>query len=89
MCSRAKSQVAFAHALKLALAARANLWIMHVAPESVAATRERDLIVLTTAGHHGILDALRGGTTERILRSARCPVLATPANSATEGAGRD
>ena len=54
----------------------------------VAATRESDLIVLTTAGHHGILDALRGSTTERILRGARCPVLAIPANAATERASR-
>ena len=45
----------------------------------VAATRCSDLIVLTTAGHHGILDVLRGSTTERILRGARCPVLAIPA----------
>jgi nucleotide-binding universal stress UspA family protein len=38
-----------------------------------------DLIVLTTQGHHGWLDALRGSTSERILRGARCPVLAIPA----------
>jgi len=49
----------------------------------VAATRSSDLIVLTTAGHHGVLDALRGSTTERLLRGARCPVLAIPANSKT------
>jgi nucleotide-binding universal stress UspA family protein len=52
----------------------------------VAAARESDLIVVTTAGHQGILDALRGSTTERILRGARCPVLAIPANVATDGA---
>ncbi|MCB0795770.1 MAG: universal stress protein [Flavobacteriales bacterium] len=34
-----------------------------------------DLIVMTTEGHHGFLDALRGSTTERVLRGARCPVL--------------
>lgn len=39
-----------------------------------------DLIVLTTQGHHGCLDALRGSTSERILRGAQCPVLAIPAN---------
>lgn len=39
-----------------------------------------DLIVLTTQGHHGFLDALRGSTSERILRGARCPVLAIPAS---------
>jgi nucleotide-binding universal stress UspA family protein len=38
-----------------------------------------DLIVLTTQGHQGWLDALRGSTAERILRGARCPVLAVPA----------
>jgi nucleotide-binding universal stress UspA family protein len=38
-----------------------------------------DLIVLTTQGHVGFLDALRGSTSERILRGARCPVLAVPA----------
>ena len=37
-----------------------------------------DLIVMSTAGHHGFLDALRGSTTERILRRAPCPVLAIP-----------
>jgi nucleotide-binding universal stress UspA family protein len=40
-----------------------------------------DLIVMTTAGHHGVLDALRGSTTERIVRAAKCPVLAVPAPS--------
>ena len=43
----------------------------------VAADREADLIVMTTKGHEGFLDALRGNTTERVLRQARCPVLAT------------
>jgi len=37
-----------------------------------------DLIVMPTAGHHGILDALRGSTTERVLRHAPCPVYAVP-----------
>jgi len=40
-----------------------------------------DLIVMTTQGHAGVLDALRGSTTERILRRASCPVLAVPAGS--------
>ncbi len=39
-----------------------------------------DLIVLTTQGHNGFLDALRGSTTERIVRAAQCPVLAVPAH---------
>ena len=41
---------------------------------------DADLIAMPTAGHHGILDAMRGSTTERVLRHAPCPVLATPAN---------
>lgn len=38
-----------------------------------------DLIGMPTAGHHGFLDAVRGSTTERVLRQAPCPVLAVPA----------
>ena len=38
-----------------------------------------DLIAMPTAGHHGFLDAIRGSTTERVLRHAPCPVLAVPA----------
>ena len=37
-----------------------------------------DLIGMPTAGHRGFLDALRGSTTERVLRQAPCPVLAVP-----------
>ncbi|NBC19172.1 MAG: universal stress protein, partial [Bacteroidetes bacterium] len=40
---------------------------------------EADIILMATAGHHGALDALRGSTTERVLREAPCPVLAVPA----------
>lgn len=39
---------------------------------------QADLIVMATEGHHGFLDALRGSTTERIVRAADCPVLAVP-----------
>jgi nucleotide-binding universal stress UspA family protein len=39
-----------------------------------------NLIVMATAGQHGFLDALRVSTTERVIRSARCPVLAVPAD---------
>lgn len=35
-----------------------------------------NLIVMPTQGHNGFLDALRGSTTERVVRKARCPVLA-------------
>lgn len=38
-----------------------------------------DLMVLATQGHLDFLDALRGSTTERVLRAAHCPVLAVPA----------
>jgi nucleotide-binding universal stress UspA family protein len=53
-----------------------------VVDEILAATAEcqADLIVMATAGHQGFLDALRGSTTERVLRHAPCPVLAVPAD---------
>jgi nucleotide-binding universal stress UspA family protein len=40
-----------------------------------------DLIIMTTGGPHGFLDALRGTTSERVLRKARCPVANLPAGS--------
>jgi nucleotide-binding universal stress UspA family protein len=43
-----------------------------------SANGEADLIVMTTQGHADFLDALRGSTTEQVLRGARCPVLAIP-----------
>ena len=45
---------------------------------SVAGEIDANIIVMPTAGHHGLLDALRGSTTERVLRDAPCPVLAVP-----------
>ena len=45
----------------------------------LAVEREADLIAMPTAGHRGFLDAVRGSTTERVLRHAPCPVLAVPA----------
>ena len=44
------------------------------------------LIVMATQGHHGFLDALRGSTTERIVRHAKCPVLAVPVHRLKEAA---
>lgn len=44
----------------------------------VAADYATDLIVMATAGHHGVLDALRGTVTEQVVRRATCPVLAVP-----------
>jgi nucleotide-binding universal stress UspA family protein len=35
-----------------------------------------DMIAMPTAGHVGFLDALRGSTTEQVLRHAPCPLLA-------------
>ena len=37
-----------------------------------------DLIGMPTAGRHGVLDALRGSMTERVIRHAPCPVFAVP-----------
>lgn len=48
---------------------------------AVAGAWAADLIVMVTAGHNGVLDALRGSTTERVVRQAGCPVLAVPAGS--------
>lgn len=49
--------------------------------EEILRTREAgpaDLLVLTTQGRRGFLDALRGSTTERVVQGTRCPVLAVP-----------
>ena len=37
-----------------------------------------DLVLMATAGHEGFLDALRGSTSERVLRRAPCPVWTVP-----------
>jgi nucleotide-binding universal stress UspA family protein len=44
-----------------------------------AAEIKADLIVLTTDGRNGFLDALRGSHSERIMQRAPCPLLAIPA----------
>jgi nucleotide-binding universal stress UspA family protein len=41
--------------------------------------KDADLVAMATEGRDGFLDALRGSTTERVLREAKCPVLAVPA----------
>ena len=51
--------------------------ILHVEREEGA-----DLISMTTQGHQGFLDALRGSITERVLRGAGCPLLAVPVDYA-------
>jgi nucleotide-binding universal stress UspA family protein len=52
--------------------------------EIVAAAEEvrANVVVMPTEGRHGVFDALRGSTTERVLRQVRCPVLAVPARRA-------
>ena len=40
-----------------------------------------DLIIMTTDGPDGFLDGLRGTTSERVLRKARCPVANLPVGS--------
>ena len=40
------------------------------------AAGEADLIVMATEGRHGVVDALWGSITERVVRGAPCPVLA-------------
>ena len=40
-----------------------------------------DLIVMSTEGRQGFLDALRGSNTERVLRQCACPLLTIPTNS--------
>src|SRR3989441_6798818 len=44
-----------------------------------------DFIGMPTAGHHGVLDVLRGSTTERVIRHAPCPVFALSAASPRSG----
>jgi nucleotide-binding universal stress UspA family protein len=43
-----------------------------------ASERQADLLVMATEGHKGVLDALRGSVTERVLRRAPCPLFAVP-----------
>ena len=44
---------------------------------------DADLILMTTDGRNGFLDALRGSHSERVLRYAPCPLLAIPESSHT------
>jgi nucleotide-binding universal stress UspA family protein len=46
---------------------------------AAATEYDADLICMPTAGRQGVVDALRGSTTERVIRQAPCPVLAVPA----------
>lgn len=40
-----------------------------------------DLIVMSTEGRQGFLDALRGSNSEQVLRQCACPLLTIPTNS--------
>jgi nucleotide-binding universal stress UspA family protein len=92
------SYPAFAHALRIALAAKATWLCLRLMGATgwtagviirygnvvqtildAAVEYDVDFICMPTAGHHGILDALRGSTTERVLRHAPCPLLAIAA----------
>ncbi|HMO66098.1 MAG TPA: universal stress protein, partial [Verrucomicrobiota bacterium] len=42
------------------------------------------LIVMATDGRNGFLDALRGSHSERLVRQAKCPVLAIPQGASVE-----
>jgi hypothetical protein len=42
---------------------------------------DADLILMSTDGRNGFLDAVRGSHSERILRHAPCPLLAIPESS--------
>lgn len=44
----------------------------------LAAESESDVIFMATAGPNGLVEALRGSTTERVLRRAPCAVCAVP-----------
>jgi nucleotide-binding universal stress UspA family protein len=50
-----------------------------VAATILEAANDTDLIVMATEGRHGMIDAMRGSVTERVVRGAPCPVLAVPA----------
>lgn len=40
-----------------------------------ATESDSDLVIMTTNGHDGFLDALRGSTSERVLQQVSCPLL--------------
>ena len=44
----------------------------------IAESRGADLIAMPVAGRDGLMDALLGSTSERVVSEARCPVLALP-----------
>ena len=48
----------------------------------MASDMDTNLIVMSTDGRNGFLDALRGSHSERVLRRTPCPLLAIPVEAA-------
>jgi nucleotide-binding universal stress UspA family protein len=46
---------------------------------TMAESNDADMIVMAKRGHRNFLDALRGTTTERVVRGTKCPLLVVPA----------
>ena len=59
-------------------------WSIHL--KKTAAAEAAGLIVMTTDGRNGFLDALRGSHSERVLHAAACPLLTIPVGSLAGGA---
>lgn len=85
------AQVAFVHALRLAVACPARLTIVHAGTRATHAAFPsvgakladwraslRGPVVLTTEWRGGLADALFGSTTERLVIAARTAVPAVP-----------
>jgi len=47
----------------------------------LAEAQRASVLAMPTAGPRGLLEALRGSTTERVVRDAPCPILAIPVGS--------
>ncbi len=45
----------------------------------MTSSADAHLIAMTTHGHDGFPDVLRGSVTDQVLRGAPCPLLAVPA----------
>lgn len=56
---------------------------LYAAVRRVAEEDEADLVVMGTKGTHGVAEFFVGSNTEKVIRTAPCPVLAVPADSGT------
>jgi nucleotide-binding universal stress UspA family protein len=56
---------------------------------TMAEEDDADLVVMVTQGRDGVLDALRGTTTEQVLRRSPCPVLAVPSTRSLAASPRE